>query len=80
MADSNKVVIKIKYPGADKKLREQLRPEIVTKWNIQRIFFALIVLVIFILVLFYYFSNGSLDPDEKKVLPEKHNENCIAIS
>jgi len=80
MADSNKVVIKIKYPGADKKLREQLRPEMVTKWNVQRIFFALTVLIIFILVPFYYFSNGSLDPDEKKVLPEKHNDKTVQPS
>jgi hypothetical protein len=80
MADSNKVVIKIKYPGADKKLREQLRPEMVTKWNVQRILFALTVLIIFILVPFYYFSNGSPDSEKNEVLSEKYNDKAIQPS
>ncbi|MFW5443297.1 MAG: DUF2914 domain-containing protein [Methylococcaceae bacterium] len=66
MAGSNKVVIKINYQDTDEKLRKQLRPERVTEWNVRRILLAVLLLMIFIIAPFYYFSESSPEPNKIK--------------
>jgi len=66
MTDSSNVVIKIKYKESDKSPYSRSESEMVTEWHYQRIVFAVIFLVIFIVFPFYYFSDDSTDQQVDK--------------
>ncbi len=81
MEESNKIVVKVKYQGLKKEQKDISQPQIVTEWHMQRIFAAIAMLIIFIILPFYYFSGQSIEsveqtgPELKTVekLPVKQN-------
>lgn len=67
MTDSSNVVIKIKYKESDKSPYDRSEPDVVTEWHYQRIVFAVLALVTFIVFPFYYFSDGSVEKQVEKL-------------
>jgi hypothetical protein len=61
MTDSNNVVIKINYKGSNNSPYKRSEVVSVTEWNIKRIVIALILLIVFIVFPFYYFSADSVE-------------------
>jgi hypothetical protein len=53
MVDKKNIVIKVKYPNANKKLEDLSVSKVITEWNIKRISLALLGLVSFIVILFF---------------------------
>jgi len=53
MVDKKNIVIKVKYPNANKKLDDLSVSKVITEWNIKRISLALLGVVSFIVFLFY---------------------------
>ncbi|MEI6334415.1 MAG: DUF2914 domain-containing protein [Methylococcaceae bacterium] len=72
MEEKKNIVIKVKYPGAGKKVEPDISHlKIITVWNVKRIVLAFMGLVLFIALLIFFFK-----PDTKNTgqsaLPEKN--------
>ena len=75
MEDKKNIVIKLKYPAADKKAENEVHTSgVVTEWNIKRIALALAgVVLIAAAALFFVFRQDTQKPDlqPQAALPEK---------
>jgi hypothetical protein len=65
MVDKKNIVIKVKYPNANKKLEDLSVSKVITEWNIKRISLALLGLVSFIVILFFI---STPDTDDSTVV------------
>ena len=74
MEDKKNIVIKIKYPSADKKAEHDVPArKVITEWNIKRVLLALLGILLFIAALYFFLKSDSQDTNVKSqaVLPEK---------
>lgn len=67
MTDSNNVVIKINYKGSGNSPYRRTENDMVTEWHYQRIVIAVILIMVFIVFPFYYFSDDSAEQPVKKL-------------
>ena len=67
MTDSNNVVIKINYKGSGNSPYRRTENDMVTEWRYQRIVIAVILLMVFIVFPFYYFSDDSAEQPAEKL-------------
>jgi len=82
MTDSNNVVIKINYKGSNNSPYKRSEVVSVTEWNIKRIVIALILLIVFIVFPFYYFSADSVELKTEEltlVTAEKRVDNNLKV-
>ena len=72
MEEKKNIVIKVKYPGAGKKVEPDISHlKIITVWNVKRIVLAFIGLVLFIALLIFFFKPDTKNT-EQSALPEKN--------
>ena len=74
MTDSNNVVIKINYKSSNKSPYKRHETETVTEWHYQRIVIALILLLVFIVFPFYYFSGDSVEQQAEELTSDKETK------
>lgn len=75
MEEKKNIVIKVKYPGAGKKVEQDIsKLKIITEWNVKRIVLAFSGLVLFIALLIFFFKPDTKNTDQpvQSALPEKH--------
>jgi hypothetical protein len=74
MEDKKNIVIKIKYPSADKKAEHDVPArKVITEWNIKRVLLALLGIVLFIVALYFFLKPDSKNTNvqSQAALPEK---------
>jgi len=74
MEEKKNIVIKIKYPSADKKAEHNFPArKVITEWNIKRVLLALLGILLFIAALYFFLKSDSQDTkvQSQAVLPEK---------
>ena len=72
MEEKKNIVIKVKYPGAGKKVEPDISHlKIITVWNVKRIVLAFMGLVLFIALLIFFFKPDTKNT-EQSALPEKN--------
>ena len=74
MQDKKNIVIKLKYPGSDKKAEPVVSAsKVITEWNIKRVSLALLGAALLIITLFLLFKPDTQNPDlqPQATLPEK---------
>ena len=77
MKADKKLSIKIKSK-TERRIMDDPDIEMITEWNIQRILYALVVLIVLVILPAYYFSNLSDSDEDKKVkAPAIVNESII---
>ena len=74
MEEKKNIVIKIKYPSADKKAEHDVPArKVITEWNIKRVLLALLGILLFIGALYFFIKPDSQNTivQSRAVLPEK---------
>ena len=74
MEDKKNIVIKIKYPSADKKAEYDVPvSKVITEWNIKRVLLAFLGIVLFIGALYFFSKPDSQNTivQSRAALPEK---------
>ncbi len=82
MTDRNNVVIKINYKGSNDSPYKRSGVVSVTEWNIKRIVIALILLIVFIVIPFYYFSADSVELKKEEltiITADKRVDNNLKV-
>jgi len=68
MTESNKVVIKVNYNGINNTKNTPSETDMVTEWHYQRIVSAVVLMLIFIIAPFYYFSDQDVGHQEPVIV------------
>jgi len=61
MTESNKVVIKVNYKGANEAINIPSETDMITEWHYQRILSAVVLIMIFIIAPFYFFNDEDVN-------------------